>query len=128
MAAAPRPLILVVDDDPDLRALVQRYLAKAGYDVATAENAPEAHKRLRERVPDLIVSDINMPGMTGDELVFALKVDPAFKKVPVVYLTGLEPDAKLAKRTLGLPLLSKPVVEKDLLLIVESQLPRKKPA
>lgn len=120
---SPRRVILVVDDDPDLRALVQRYLSKAGYEVVAAENAAQAHERLRERLPDLIVSDISMPGMTGDELIFALKVDPVFKKVPVIYLTGLEADTELAKRTLGLPLISKPVLERDLLLMIESQLP-----
>jgi len=113
-----RRAILVIDDDPDIVALLRLHLTKAGYEVLVADSAAAARGRLKERMPDLIVSDINMPGMTGDELVFALKVDPAYKRVQILFLTGLEADAALGTRTLGHAVLSKPVVEKDLLTAI----------
>lgn len=113
-----RRVILVVDDDPDILALLRLHLTKAGYEVLVADSAAAARGRLKERMPDLIVSDINMPGMTGDELVFALKVDPAYKRVQILFLTSLEANEALGTRTLGHAVLSKPVVEKDLLAAI----------
>ena len=118
------PAILVVDDDPDMRALVAKHLAGAGYDVFLAEGAQAALESVRQRTPDLIVMDINMPDMSGNELAEALDEDAAVPRIPVIYLTGLRPDAELGARTLGYPVLTKPLVAKDLLALVKQQLPR----
>ena len=121
---APRPLILVVDDDPDIRGLLQHTLAPAGYEVVSAESAQAARTRIGERRPDLIVADISMPETSGIDFVASLRDDPANLHIPVVYLTALETDSELVHGTLGYPLLSKPVVAKELLALVKQQLRR----
>ena len=117
-----RALILVVDDDPDMRGLLRSHLAGAGYEVAEAESAAAAHERLAERVPHLIVSDISMPETNGVEFVANLRKESVLAQVPVIYLTSLEPNTELAVRTLGYPLLSKPVNARELLALVKRQL------
>jgi len=118
----PASSILLVDDDPDLRALLQRQLSQAGYEVIACEDAFVARERLGERLPDLILVDINMPQVSGVELVAGLREDPALAAIPVIYLTALEENTELAVKTLGFPLLSKPVRARELLALVERQL------
>ena len=121
---AKRPFILVVDDDSDLRELVRVYLARAGYEVVTAEGPGTARELIDKRVPDLIITDILMPTVDGVEFVAGLREVPAFAKIPVIYLTSLESTTELAVRTLGYPLLAKPVSSADLLALVKRQLGR----
>jgi DNA-binding response OmpR family regulator len=57
--------ILVVDDEPDITALVAYHLAKAGYRVSTAANGPDALKAAREERPDVVILDVMLPGASG---------------------------------------------------------------
>jgi len=119
---ATHTLILVVDDDPDMRAVLRKHLSGAGYEVAEAESADDARARLAERLPDLIVSDINMPQTSGVEFVASLREDSALSRVPVIYLTSLETNTELVVNTLGYPLLSKPLNPPELLALIKRQL------
>ena len=114
--------ILVVDDDPDMRALLRHKLARAGYDVILAEDGESAERAVRSRGADLILVDINMPGVSGDELVASLREDAQLRPIPVVYLTGVAPDKDLAVKTVGYPILAKPVSDQDLLATISSGL------
>lgn len=114
--------VLVVDDDPDILALLESQLGAAGYAVARAESAAAARERIAKHRPDLIIADIAMPQTSGVELVASLRDDPALARIPVIYLTGLEENTELAVKTLGYPLLGKPVVARELLALVARQL------
>lgn len=116
--------ILVLDDDPDIRALLERELSTAGYEVMSADSAEDATRRIAERRPDLVIADINLPGASGVEFVAKLRDDATLGRVPVVYLTAVEESTELAVRTLGYPLLPKPVQRRELLALVARQLPR----
>ncbi len=115
-------LILVVDDDPDMRELMRHVLSRAGYEVAVAADAPAARELMAAQAPDLVVSDIRMPVVSGTEFVAGLREDPALARIPVIYLTGMEEDAELAVRTVGYPLLSKPLKTPELLKLVREHL------
>ncbi len=80
--------VLVVDDDEMILALVSHGLTRAGYSVTTAESGVQALARLREAIPDVIVSDVNMPDMDGFELVRQLRQDDVLRGVPLVFLTS----------------------------------------
>jgi len=83
-----RPLILAVDDAPDLLALMARALA-GDYDVKTAESGAAALQMAAEAPqPDLVLLDVEMPGMSGFEVCKALKENPATAAIPVLFLTG----------------------------------------
>ena len=79
---------LVVDDDEMVVALVEAGLRDAGLQVVTASDGYEALDRLAELVPDVIVSDINMPRMDGFALVSRLRADPTTRSVPLLFLTS----------------------------------------
>ncbi len=86
-AGDARPLVLVVDDDDDIRAFVARLLG----DLARVETAPEGETglaRTRAIVPDLVITDVMMPGLDGHALVRALRADAATAHVPVLMLTA----------------------------------------
>lgn len=87
------PLILVVDDDPDIRLLVALRLERAAYRVVTAENGFDAFDRAVELRPDLIVLDVNMPGQDGFETSRRLRGHPTTAHVPVVFLTARAQEA-----------------------------------
>lgn len=85
-----RPLLLLVDDDPDLLLLLRSVLRK-DYEVETARDGEAAWERLGDdeaRLPDLVVCDVMMPRLRGDELVKRVTEDARLDRVPVILLTG----------------------------------------
>ena len=86
----PVPHVLVVDDDPIVRAVVSQTLERAGWSIAEAENGRIALQRVAARRPDVIVLDLLMPVLNGFEFLAALRRDPAWRSVPVVVLTSMD--------------------------------------
>jgi CheY-like chemotaxis protein len=81
-------LALVVDDSMLVRHTVCRFLEQRGFAVETACNGVDALEVLSRARPDLIVTDIMMPRMTGGELIDILKADPATASIPILILAG----------------------------------------
>lgn len=82
--------ILIVDDSLPMRAVIKKTLNVSGFDVGKvfeATNGEEALKILREEWTDLVISDYNMPGMNGLELIEEMKKDDVFKSIPLVMVT-----------------------------------------
>ena len=82
-----RTTILVVDDHPDVRAYVRRHL-EPDYRILEAADGAEGLEQARRFVPDLVVSDVMMPGLDGNALFRSLRDDPELELVPVVLLTA----------------------------------------
>ena len=80
--------LLIVDDEPKLLRAVAVDLQGEGYDVATARSGTEALVAVAQRLPDLIVSDIRMPGMDGYELARRLRHNQSTALIPIVFLTA----------------------------------------
>src|SRR5208283_1332018 len=82
------PKILIVDDEPDLLEITATYLEMEGYRPLTALNGPAALEILNSTVPDLILSDITMPGMSGFDLFERIRSDSKFQNTPFIFLSG----------------------------------------
>jgi CheY-like chemotaxis protein len=95
------PVGLVIDDDPQLRALVRHLLEEQGWQVTEAENGVVGLARLAESRPDLIVLDLMMPEMDGFEFLSKLRNDDALRGVPVVVITAAELTDKDRERLNG---------------------------
>lgn len=119
----PRPLILVVDDDDDLRALVERIVQRAGYDVLTAENGARAVELVAAHDPALVLLDITMPVLDGWG---ALERIRELSDAPVVMLTALqgEIDTVRALRSGAVDYVTKPVRSMELTARIEGHLAR----
>ncbi len=83
------PRILVVDDNPDTMMLLRELLETRDYNVTAVSDAGQAEAEVRRDPPDLILSDVVMPGKSGYELCRQLKNDPATRLIPFVLITGL---------------------------------------
>lgn len=83
------PRILVVDDNPDMVELMSELLKSRGYDVFSVRDADLAEAEVRRHPPDLILSDVVMPGRSGYELCHQLKDDPTTRLIPFLLITGL---------------------------------------
>lgn len=83
------PTILIVDDNPINLKLAANVLECAGHSVLSANDAEEAQEILQHTTPELILMDIQMPGMDGLTLTRLLKADPAYQHVQIVALTSL---------------------------------------
>ena len=95
MQAAPSTeRILVVDDEPEIVALVTYHLAKVGYRVATAATGQEALDHARRERPSLIVLDLMLPGISGFDVLEQLRADESTRDIAVLMLTARreEPD------------------------------------
>ena len=88
MQSIPQQIALVVDDSMLIRHTVCRFLEQRGFSVASAANGVEAMHILSNVLPDLIVTDLMMPKMTGSELITAVKANPRMARIPVVVLAG----------------------------------------
>src|SRR5690349_8886509 len=118
--------ILVVDDEPDITALVAYHLAKAGYRVSTASNGSEAIRAATDQRPDVIVLDLMLPGLSGLDVLQALRKQPETREVGVILLTARREEAD---RIRGLSLgaddyLTKPFSPHELTLRVAAILRR----
>ena len=85
--------LMVVDDDPGLLLAVSETLRAEGYEVATARRGADALVRVAEALPDLIISDIRMPGMDGYQLVRNLRSNARTRLVPIIFLTARDETA-----------------------------------
>jgi two-component system phosphate regulon response regulator PhoB len=85
--------LLVVDDEPDITALVAYHLAKAGYRVSTAANGSDALRAAREERPDVVVLDLMLPGATGYEVLQELRRMDETRQVGVILLTSRRDEA-----------------------------------
>jgi CheY-like chemotaxis protein len=84
----PAVPVLVVDDNPTNLKLLSYVLAKGGYEVQTAADAPSALAALNARRPRLILMDLQLPGLDGLELSRSLKADPATRDIVIVAVTA----------------------------------------
>jgi putative two-component system response regulator len=89
LAEASPVRILVVDDDEEIRRLLSRLLTPAGYAVEEFGMAAEALDRIRAEPPDLVLLDLQLPDLSGHEVLEAIRADPATRLLPVVMLTGV---------------------------------------
>ena len=86
--AVRTPLVMVVDDSITMRKVTGRVLERHEYEVETAKDGVDALEKLHERVPDLMLLDIEMPRMDGFELAQQMKADPRFRHVPIIMITS----------------------------------------
>lgn len=118
--------ILVVDDEAKLLRAVAVTLREEGYEVATARSGAEALVAVNASVPDLVVSDIRMPGMDGYQLARALRSSPRTEFIPIVFLTakGERKDRLAGIRTGVDAYLVKPFDPEELIAVVANLLAR----
>jgi two-component system, OmpR family, response regulator MtrA len=81
-------LIFVVDDDPDVRELVEYKLLQQGHDVQSAADGQEALGLVRGAKPALLLLDVMMPGLSGFDVLTELRADEATKSLPIIMLTA----------------------------------------
>jgi chemosensory pili system protein ChpA (sensor histidine kinase/response regulator) len=119
-AVAAAPMVLVVDDSLTVRRVTQRLLVREGYRVVLAKDGMDALERLAEEVPQVILSDIEMPRMDGFDLVRNIRADARLRDLPVIMITS-----RIAQKhrdyaaELGVDhYLGKPYAEDDLLALI----------
>lgn len=124
--SAVQPRVLVIEDDPGIAAVVAYQLTRAGYRVETVANGTEGLEALHREIPDLVVLDRMLPGLSGDELLKLVRRDAATRTVPVLVLTAKR---ERADRIEGLEMgaddyLTKPFSPRELVLRVDAILRR----
>ena len=83
------PKVLLVDDSKFLRMVTERTLSKAGFEVITAADGEEALQVANDKLPDIILLDMMLPKISGQDVLRALKANPATTHIPVIVLTSL---------------------------------------
>lgn len=118
--------VLVVEDEPDIAALIAYQLTREGFRVETAATGTEALGAVSREIPDLVVLDRMLPGLSGDEVLLALKGEVATKSVPVLVLTAKrEQEDRIEGLELGADdYLTKPFSPRELVLRVRAILRR----
>ncbi len=119
-----RPLIMVVDDSLTVRKVTGKHLQKRGMEVMTAKDGVDAVEQLRERVPDLMLVDIEMPRMDGYELTQRVRGDERTRHVPIIMITS-RAGAKHRQKALSLGVnlyMTKPYQEEELFKNIDALL------
>jgi len=116
-------VILLAEDNEDNINTISDYLTAKGYHVAVARNGSDALERAKETDPDLILMDIQMPGMDGLEATRRIRADASLANVPIVALTALAMpgDRERCLKAGADDYMSKPVHLKGLLEVIEAQ-------
>ncbi|MEO7742604.1 MAG: response regulator, partial [Usitatibacter sp.] len=124
MSEAAKPLVLVVDDQPQNVKLLQQVLTMSGYDVVTASSGQEGLEKIATHNPDIVLLDVIMPQMSGYEACRAIRANRSTELLPVVMVTALDP---IEERVKGIEagaddFLPKPINQAELLARVKSLL------
>jgi DNA-binding response OmpR family regulator len=117
-------LICIVDDDPDVRELVEYKLVQNGHEVLTATNGQDALRVVPEAKPALLLLDVMMPGLSGFEVLSQLRANDATRGLPIIMLTAKAQDAD-AERGFALganDYMLKPFSPRELLNRINAQL------
>jgi two-component system phosphate regulon response regulator PhoB len=124
------PRVLVVEDESDIAALIAYQLTREGFRVETAGTGMEALQAIARDIPDLVVLDRMLPGLTGDEVLLRLKEESATSNIPVLVLTAKrEQEDRIKGFELGADdYLTKPFSPRELVLRVQAILRRVKEA
>src|SRR5262245_48130185 len=129
-AAAPKPQetprVLVVEDEPDIAALIAYQLTREGLRVETASTGDQAFSSIGREVPDLLILDRMLPGISGDDVLSSLRAGVATRAIPVLILTAKrEQEDRIRGLELGADdYLTKPFSPRELVLRVQSILRR----
>ena len=83
--------VLCVDDNGPLRDLLDLYLTRLGYDVETAADGVQALESLERKLPDVVITDLNMPRLDGAELTRRMRLDPETAAIPIIMISGENP-------------------------------------
>jgi two-component system cell cycle response regulator len=124
MASENKPLLLVIDDDDEVRSLVEQLLLKENYRVVLATNGASGLATARELKPDLIILDVVMPEMNGLSLCRVLKSDQGNAFLPIILMTAKnDPDSRVQGLKTGADdYMGKPVDTRELLARIEALL------
>ena len=92
--------ILIVDDEPFLREIIEAQLKREGYEIIQATNGAEGLEKAKQENPDLVILDVVLPKMNGYEVCAALKSDDKYSKIPVILFSGKaqEEEVKLGEK------------------------------
>ncbi len=82
--------VCIIDDDADIREIYLVKFTQEGFDVSSAVNGEEGMRVVREKKPDIILLDLQMPVMNGTEVLKALNEDEELSKIPVIVLTNID--------------------------------------
>jgi len=99
MSERSRPLVLIVEDQSDLRMLYAEHLSLSGFDVIEAGNGAEAIDHTSTRQPDVVLMDLSLPVLDGWEATRRLKADERTAHIPVVALTAYDGSGELQRAT-----------------------------
>ncbi|MGB5009234.1 MAG: response regulator, partial [Candidatus Dechloromonas phosphoritropha] len=118
--AATLPTVMVVDDSLTVRKITSRLLAREGYHVALAKDGVDALEQLLELVPDVVISDIEMPRMDGFDLIRNIRADKRLSKLPIIMITSrtAEKHRRHALEIGASDYLGKPYDEDELLTLI----------
>lgn len=114
--------IFVCDDDMGIVDVVKIVLEEAGYTVVTTADSENAIKKIRKLVPDLILIDLWMPGLGGEQIIPMLKKDKATARIPVIVISASKDTREVAERAGADGFLYKPFDISDLEAIVKKYL------
>ena len=116
--------IVLIDDQDQLRAVLGEMLATAGHETVLAASGAEGLDAVRRERPDIVVCDINMPGLDGFGVLQAIRADPQLASLPFVFLTG-EAEVRAGMLSGADDYLMKPVSQPDLLAAIDARLARR---
>ncbi|RZU53624.1 response regulator receiver domain-containing protein [Krasilnikovia cinnamomea] len=116
-------LVVVAEDEDDIRSLVVRMLHRAGHEVIEAPDGAVALQAVRERHPDAVISDLDLPRMSGVELSQAIRTDANTAALPVILVSGsLLPGDRRAVDARATAILTKPFLPRELVACLDKAL------
>jgi CheY-like chemotaxis protein len=108
--------IVTAEDDDDIRMVTTRCLRRAGHTVVAAPDGAQALHAVRQHRPDVVITDVEMPHLTGLQLCRAIRDDPELQAIPVVLVSGsIHPEDPRAVEAGATDILTKPFLPSDLL-------------
>ncbi|MDD5561665.1 MAG: response regulator [Candidatus Omnitrophica bacterium] len=116
--------ILTVDDEVDFLKILKLRLEANGYEVIAAFDGEEALKKIKSDNPDVVILDIMLPKLNGEEVCKEIRRDPVFSKIPVIMLTGKDTDVdRIVGRVIGADIyLTKPCDSEKLIKAIKNVL------
>jgi CheY-like chemotaxis protein len=116
--------ILVADDDQECSSLLKDFLTEVGYAVTVVADGAELYRKAPELLPDIIISDLDMPGLSGGTAQALLRNSPATRGIPIIFVTGQseERQARLVEFRPDTKIFYKPLDLKALHLAIEEEM------